>query len=134
MNEIRREIKFKVWSNKESKFTDTKWLMFGEEGFCMAQLYSNSGRYTDEEEITVLQYTGRKDKNGVNEIYDGDIVLCSGIGNNADEKYNAEIVFCEEKAAFMLDTGCELLSFTEMSELCEIEVVGNIYEGGISNV
>lgn len=76
---------------------------------------------------TVGQYTSRLDCNK-KEVYKGDIVHCYGIGNNADEEYNAEVVFCEENAAFMLDAGCELFSFSEMSELCEIEVIGNIYE------
>ena len=93
-------------------------------------------RFSLTEGIPVMQYIGLHDSKRTEEypegqeIYEGDIVLCSGIGNNADEKYNAEVVFCEGKAAFMLDAGCELFSFTEMSELCEIEVIGNIFEDG----
>ena len=85
------------------------------------------GREVDPE--TVGQYTGRKDKseNRIN-IFSGDILHCAGIGNNADEEYLAEVVYEDEQAAFMLDVGCELRSFAEMDGLCELFVVGTIYD------
>jgi hypothetical protein len=96
--------------------------------------YTADIRCVEVDPATVGQYTGLHDCKRTAEyldgqkIYKGDIVHCYGIGNNADEEYNAEVVFCEENAAFMLDAGCDLFSFTEMLELCEIEVIGNIYE------
>jgi uncharacterized phage protein (TIGR01671 family) len=134
-----REIKFRAWDEKrEIMYKDFNFIKSGDEGndwiipIVIEEGWTEKIKHIEtmphcRQQIKIMQFTGLKDKNG-KEVYEEDVVLCSGIGNNADEKYNTEIVFCEEKAAFMLDAGCELFSFTEISELCEIEVIGNIYE------
>ena len=137
-----REIKFRFFSNPDEKMYALTLLGLNWAWESDPPVYEGKNVWDSRGGIRVqrysdghlMQFTGLRDSKrteeypGGQEIFEGDIVLCSGIGNNANEEYNTEIVFCEEKAAFMLDAGCELFGFTEMSELCEIEVIGNIYE------
>lgn len=79
-----REIKFRVWDNTEKVFL---------EGWRTAQLVIRplSGRVTDgatTPDVTLMQYTGLKDKND-KEIYEGDI--------ESDENGNLSVVCYLEK-------------------------------------
>ena len=71
-----------------------------------------------------MQYTGLKDKNGV-EIYEGDIIECK------TDIYNlihiGEVVFKKEFAAFVIENICGETLFHHLS-LNTFKVIGNIYE------
>ena len=108
---MNREIKFRVWNGiKVCKVISIDFNYdFYEDGHSHIHDITN--------ETTFLQYTGLKDKNGV-EIYERDIVTSDyGLGNN-NLNIDCEIVEWEDfynyKANGMISEN--------------IEVIGNIYE------
>ena len=126
-----REFKFRIWDMDRKVMLGSRYVIFYDGDF-----YENYRDLEDGiliENIAVMQYTGLKDKNGV-EIYEGDIVkVISGYGwedvsdvvfGLTDKRYGNYPAFCMPR----IET--ESNSFSEVFDCgdYEIEVIGNIYE------
>ncbi len=116
-----RTIKFRVWNGNKIYYLDDEYVSEG--------IYKSKTK-----DHKLMQYTGLKDKNGV-EIYEGDIVEYHWFafvnGSEVDKEDTGLVTYSPEFCMFLFEGKRGAMNVTDTDHYegdgC-IEVIGNIYE------
>ena len=128
-----REIKFRAWDKRGKR-----WIHHEESGLLFLNFETTGGGIfhlhdelspTGEDYYEIMQYTGLKDKNGV-DIYESDIVVAITDQQFAfvGRKVVGEVRWDEEDTGYFLLTNTDKYPHLKFYHCHEFKVISNIYE------
>ena len=119
-----RDIKFRAWDKAVKDMVPIKTIDFGKDGAkCAVDFCDINGDLTGKNpEWVLMQYTGMKDKNGV-EIYEGDVLF-----HPLQGRRKVFYPYSETVASYGLRNIDNGFGSTLQDSHAVWEVIGNIYE------
>ena len=125
-----REIKFRAFHRKKMLMRVLDFLNLSHAYFCgnwkilppenLFDIATTKGDMWSLEDVELMQYTGLKDKNGV-DIYEGDIL-------EEEKGYFFEVKYEKKRAMFVLEWKTKACQYPEWNRGIKMEIIGNIYE------
>jgi uncharacterized phage protein (TIGR01671 family) len=119
-----REIKFRAWDMQCKKMSKVNMILFNTNEI---DIDENFGEPKSIEHFELMQYTGLKDKNGV-DIYEGDILQfeTGGIIKTTIVSFErGSFVVKNSQGKFLTESVDHIL---ELNEEVYLEIIGNIHE------